>query len=190
MSMSQTWRIGAVLLLLGGVLEAGALGVGSVISAPATTILGASLLYAYPIGLAAVGVGLIATGVSLPGPGRVALRVAGVIGLIGSAVDAVQSLFGAPLGPGPAQAAYLLYVICVVVAAGRLLSNSKLSTAARWSIAVPAMCFVLVLVTLYLPPLQLPGSVVFPWLGTAAAGLLLLRSRRQPNSAAVLPIQG
>lgn len=163
---------------------------GSAVSAPTTTLLGAGLLYSYTVGWAAVGIGLIATGASLRGRGRTALRVPGMIALIGSSVDVVQSGIGAPFGPAPAQAAYVLYVIAVVVAAARLLSNAELGAAARWSIALPAMCFVLALIALYLPPLQLPGSAAFPWLGTAAAGLLLLRSRRQPRSVAVLPIQG
>lgn len=186
MSVKRWAHVGAVLLIVGGLLEAVALTVGSFISPPGTTFLGATLLFGYSAGLVCIGCGLVANGVSLAGRGRTALKVAGVLAFVAAIVDAVQSATAAPLGPGPSQAAYVLYVIAIVVAAARLLSDANLHGPARWAIAVPASCFILNIVTLYLP-LPSPGVFILPWVGTAGAGFLLARSLRLSSANEAQP---
>lgn len=170
-----------MLLIAGGLLEAATLTVGSFISPPGTTVLGASLLVGYTAGVLLTGFGLIATGVSLAGRGRIALRIAGVLALVAVIVSGVQSATGAPLGPGPSQAASVLYVVAIVVAAVRLLSEASLHGAVRWAIAVPATCFILNVVAVFVP-LPSPGVIVVPWVGTAVAGALLVGPLGQPST--------
>ena len=179
---SRRWgHTGAVLLIAGGLLETVALTIGSFISPPGTSFLGATILLGYTAGLVCIGCGLVANGVSLAGRGRTVLKIAGVLAVVAALVNAVQTATAAPLGPGPSQAAYVLYVITVVVAAARLLSNANLRGPARWAIAVPAGCFILNIVTLYVP-VPAPGVFILPWVGTAFAGVLLVRSLRQSSA--------
>lgn len=178
----RRWRhLSAMLLIVGGLLEAVALTVSSFISPPGTTFLGATILLGDTAGLVCIGCGLVTNGVSLAGRGRTALKIAGALAVVAAFVNAVQTATAAPLGPGPSQAAYVLYVITVVVAAARLLSNANLRGPARWAIAVPAGCFILNIVTLYVP-VPSPGVFLLPWAGTAVAGVLLARSLRQSST--------
>lgn len=175
-SIMNRWGcLGAVLLVVGGLLEGGAVAVGSVTSPPASTPLGASLLFAYAAGLVCVGVGLIGWAVSIAGSGRIALTVAGMFALIAPVVDAVQHAAGGGLGAGPSQAVGLLLVAAILVAALRLPSNPRVHGAARWCLAVPATCFVISFV------LYVPAIAALPWFGITAAGALLLGPRRQSS---------
>ena len=182
-------RIGAALLVLGGAIESAAYGAGSMISLPSTAPLGATLLVAYPLGLALTGAGLIATGIASAVRGRIPLALAGVLAVLGAAVEGVEAGVGSPFGPAPAQAVVLLLVLLLVIAAARRLSDTRLPATARWAIAVPAICFVLDLAAVWVPAVPLQGSVVLPWVGTAVAGVLLLHTARSARTVA-LPLQG
>lgn len=188
MHASRRGRLGAALLILGGLLEAGAFTVGTVVSLPGSTLPGASLVLGYAVGSVCVGTGLIATGIALRGGGRTALVIAGVLALIMPVVNAAQSLTGAPLGPAPSQLTSFTFVVALVIAAVLVLSDSRQRSAVRWSIAVPATCFVIAGVTTYLPLPAVPGIIVLPWGGMAAAGVLLLRSWNRRSRAAARPV--
>jgi hypothetical protein len=188
MRTNQRGRAGAALLIIGGALESAALGMGSITSPPSTTVLGAALLSVYAGAWLLTGAGLIATGSSLPGRGRTAVKIAGVLACIAGIVEAVQFVIGTPFGPAPTFATYFAYIMAVVVAGSRLLSDRTLRRAVRWSIAVPAVCLVLSIAGDYVPLLgallSLPGVVALPWVGTVFAGLLLIRRVGQPTSVA------
>jgi hypothetical protein len=176
-------RAGSVLLVGGGVVEAVALGIGSLVSPPSSTALGVALLTAYATGWLCIGGGLIAGGRSLAGRGRIAMSVAGALALVVVAVDAVQTAAGAPLGPAPSLAASALFVVALVVSAARLLSDSTLRAGVRWSMAVPSAALVLVLVGAEVVRAAPPAVAVLPWAGMAAGGALLLGSLRPRDGA-------
>jgi hypothetical protein len=176
-------RTGGALLVVGGVVEAVALGIGSLISPPSDTVPGAGLLVGYAAGWACIGAGLLAGGRSLAGRGRVAMTIAGALALVVTAVDAVETAAGAPLGPAPSLAASALFVVALVAAAARLLSDSTQRAGVRWSMAVPSAALVLVLVGAEVVRAAPPAVAVLPWAGMAAGGALLLGSLRPRDGA-------
>ncbi len=120
-----------------------------------------------------IGGGLVATGFSYRGRGRVALIVAGLLELAVVVVNIVQIATHSPLGPGPSELAYLISIAAVVVAAVLLLSDRTLHGSARWAIAIPAGCIVLFVVSLYALPVT--WFYLLPGIGFAIAGVLLIR---------------
>ena len=174
-------RIGALLLLAGGVMEAARLiilsGFESVaLPAPATIAMNV-------IPSAIIGGGLVATGLSFSGRGRVALIVAGLLQLGVVVVNTVQIATNSPLGPGPSELAYLVSIAAVVVAAVLLLSDRTLQGSGRWAIAIPAGCIVLFIVSLFTLPVT--WFALLPGIGFAIAGVLLIRPG---NTAAAIAV--
>lgn len=176
-------RLGSLLLLVGGLLEAARLLVFGLVSVslpePVST-------WVYVVPATCIGAGLIAIGVSIRGRGRVPLMIAGVLNLATVVVNIVQIATGSPLGPGPSQLAFLVSLAAVVVAAALLLSNPSPHGPARWAIAIPAAGIVLFFVGVYVPPLGLARLDLLPGIGFAIAGVLLVR-RTRPRSAPAWP---
>jgi hypothetical protein len=127
---------------------------------------------------AIIGVGLVATGISYWGRGRVALIVAGLLGLAVVVVNIVQIAAHSPLGPAPSQLAYLISYAAVVAAALLLLSDRTQRGSARWAIAIPAGCIVLFFVSLFTLPVT--WFYFLPEIGYAIAGALLIRPGSVP----------
>lgn len=177
-------RVGAWMLVTGGVLEASALTIGSLASPPASSFVGLSVLTAYSAGWLLMGGGLAATGLSLTGRGRSALIVAGLVAFGTGIVETLQDFVGSQFGAAPSQFCYLLFIMALMVAALRLASNNAQQHLVRGSIAVPAAFFLLGLLTLFLPVAVPPSTLALPWLGLAVAGVLLLVSVRRANVVA------
>jgi uncharacterized membrane protein len=169
-------RIGALLLLIGGVMDLARLiiftGFVSVASAEAATIA------VNVIPSAIISVGLVATGFSYWGRGRVALIVAGLLGLAVVVVNSVQVAAHSPFGPAPSALAYLISFAAVIVAAVLLLSDRTQRGSARWAIAIPAGCIVLFFVSLFTLPVT--WFYFLPEIGYAIAGALLIRPGSVP----------
>lgn len=171
-AMSLARRIGAVLLLVGGVLEAARLIVFTIVS-PAWPALASIAVNEGPS--MCIGAGLVAVGVWIRGRGRLPLLIAGVLYLVLVAVDIVQTVTFAPSGPGPSFLAGAAAFLTVVVAAAVLLSDRRLRGPARWALAIPAAGFVLLIVGVYAPALGSLRTDLLPGIGFAVAGVLLLR---------------
>ena len=102
-----------------------------------------------------------------------ALTIAGGLELVVVAVNIAQIATGSPFGPGPSQLAFYLSFIAVIVAAAMLLADASLTGPVRWALAIPAGCIILALLSLFVLPF--PWLGIFPGLGFAVAGALLLR---------------
>ncbi len=174
-------RVGALLILVGGLLEAVRLLVFVSVSLPMPVA-----VYAVPS--ICIGGGLILLGVSIRGRGRPPLLAAGVLNLATVVVNAIQVAAHSPLGPGPSQLAEFAKFAAVVVAATLLLSDSSLRGPARWAISLPAACIVLFLVGLFLPPLPWARVDVLPAIGFAIAGVLLSRPAAASHAGSADPL--
>jgi hypothetical protein len=175
-SMKLDRRLGALLILVGGLLDAARLlvfigFVSADLGTPAS-------IAVYAIPSICVGVGLILIGISIRGRGRPPLVVAGILNLAVVVVNVIQIAWHSPLGPGPSGLAELVYLASVLVAAALLLSDSSLHGPARWAIAIPAACIVLFLVSIVFLPLQWARFDVLSAIGFAVVGVLLLRRTR------------
>jgi len=170
--MSLAQRIGAVLLLLGGLLEAARLIVFTLVS-PVWPVLASIAVNEGPS--TCIGAGLVAVGVSIQGRGRLPLLIAGVLYLASVAVNIVQTVTLSPFGPGPSFLAWGTTFVAVVVAAAVLLSDRALRGPARWSIAIPAAGILLLIAGIYAPLLGSVRIDLLPGIGFATAGALLLR---------------
>ena len=166
--MNPARRVGAILLVVGALLEAVRVIVGAIISVPAPAVI-QICISSLPSSL--IGAGLAAVGTSVQGRGRPTLIAAGALYLVAVVVNVMQILLGSPLGPAPSQLAIFAEVVAVVVAAALMLSDMSLSGPVRWSMAVPAACILLVAATFFIAP----WLYVLPELGFVVAGALLLR---------------
>lgn len=182
--MSSSGRVGALLLLLGGLVP-GFLGLLGLAGVP--------LELPPPVGLVVefgplvcIGAGLIAVGLSLRGRGRPSLMIAGVLYLASVAAGIVQTATGAPFGSDPTFLVYYAAFASIPVAAALLLSDRTLRGPARWAIAIPAGCIVLMLVQSYAPVLRGVPLYLMPSFGFAIAGVLLLRQTHSQSAAARL----
>lgn len=165
-------RIGALLILIGGVLDLARLMIFSGFAAIALPEPALTAINVIPSAI--IGLGLIAMGSALPGRRPVALIVAGLLGLVLVVVNVAQITANSPLGPAPSELAYLVSFASVVVAGVLLLTDNSQRGRARWAIAIPAGCIVLFVLSLFTLPL--PWFQLFPGAGFAVAGALLCRS--------------
>ena len=175
--MSPARPIGAVLLLVGGLLDAARLVIFTLMS-PVWPVLASIAVNLGPS--TCVGAGLIAVAVSIRGRGLLPLLIAGVLDLAAVAVNVVQTVTLSPFGPGPSFLAGGGALVSVVVAAAVLLSDRALRGPARWAVAIPAAGIVLLLVGVYVPLLGAVRIDLLPGIGFAIAGALLLR-RTHPH---------
>ena len=182
--MSLPRRSGAVLLLVGGLLETARLIVFTLVS-PLWPVAASIAVNLGP--LACIGAGLIAIGISIRGRGRLALLIAGTLYLVLVAEIGVQTATRSSFGPGPSFLAGGAALIAVMVAAALLLSDRALRGPARWAIAIPAAGIVLLIVGVYAPSLGSLRTDLLPGIGFAAAGGLLLR-RTHPDLVAARPL--
>ncbi len=183
--MTLARQVGAVLLVVGGVLETARLIVLTLIS-PVWPLL---LSMAVNLGPSlCIGAGLIALGVSTRGRGRLPLLVAGVLELVAVVVNAVQMATLSPFGPAPSLLAGVAAWAAVVVAAALLLTDRALQGPARSALAVPAACIVVLIVGVYAPALPAVRVDLLPGIGFAVAGALLLR-RARSGVAPARPVQ-
>ena len=182
--MSLPRRIGAVLLLVGGLLETARLIVFTLVS-PVWPVLASIVVNLGP--LACIGAGLIAVGISIRGRGRPALLIAGILYLVLVAEIGVQMATRSSFGPGPSFLAGGAALIAVMVAAALLLSDRALRGPARWALAIPAAGIVLLILGVFVPPLGSLRTDLLPGIGFAVAGLLLLR-RTDPERVPARPV--
>lgn len=106
---------------------------------------------------------------------------AGAVVLLTAVVNAVQLMAQSPLGPGPSELAYLASFTAVVVAAWLLLADRSLSGPARWALALPAACNVLLLVSFFV----LPVSWVRPDVLAAAISVRAVRLSQRAETCAL-----
>jgi hypothetical protein len=172
--------------LVGGLLEAALLIVGMLVAvSPVLPVLARITVELAPF--TCIGAGLVAVGVSIRGRGHLPLLIAGILYLGGVVVNGLQIATFSPFGPGPSFLAAGAAFVAVMVAAALLLSDGALRGTARWALAIPAACIVLQLVGLYTPGLGSVPTDLFPWIGFAIAGTLLLR-RTHPEPVRARPV--
>jgi hypothetical protein len=167
--------VGALLLLVGGTLDVARLVLFTLVSVPSPEFVTMSV---YAVPSTCIGAGLIAIGVAIRGRGRLPLIAAGVLNLVAVVVNIVQIATHSPLGPAPSQLAVVVALTADVVAGALLLSNASLRGPARWAIAIPAGCVLLLLVSLFVPVLGLARFDLLPGIGFTIAGVVLLRQTR------------
>ncbi|MFT4280023.1 hypothetical protein [Microbacterium sp.] len=161
---------GGILLIVGGIADTAQMVVGRFVSTPASPAV-IVLITVGPTFLIAVGVLLLAPAVA--GRARLGFVVAGVGALLLAVVNTVQIAAGSPLGPAPSQLASLLSLAALTAGAALVFWSDSTGDPLRWTLALPAIAAVLVLVSLF----------VFPWDGAhllvpvayAVSGALLLR---------------
>lgn len=171
------FNAGAVLLLVGGLLETLQVALSDLISVPQPVAVRVLELSMPAI---TVDIGLAVLGLALVGTARVVLLAAAGLGLVDAINSAAQLVLGAPSGPGPAFLTGALSFCGLVVAAAIVAVNASQPRELRQALLLPVGGIVLFVLTVFLPLPPVVWFNVLPALGIALAGLVLTRRRFRP----------